>query len=525
MSSNILRGQEAVGTGRSRAVVVDHDQAGMLELADARTLEIVERRKSRPFASRRGWLVRRMLLVADLTGLLTAFFAAQLLFSPARTGAGAFDHIDPFVEVLLFAGTLPAWIVVAKLYRLYERDEERTDHTTSDDVVGVFHLVTVGSWFFLASAWVTGFAAPSFPKLLTFWGLALILVTLARASARAYCRGRIAYLQNTVIVGAGDVGQIVARKFLQHPEYGINLVGFVDSAPKERREDLGHLTLLGTPHDLPSIVRTFDVERVVIAFSGESHQDTLELIRSLNDFSVQIDIVPRLFELVGPNVGIHTVEGLPLVGLPPLRLSRSSRFLKRAMDVVLSTLGLVLIAPALLLLAILISLESRGPVFFRQVRMGAGGQTFRIYKFRTMGADADERKGEVAHLNKHARAGGDPRMFKIVGDPRVTRLGRFLRRYLLDELPQLINVVKGEMSLVGPRPLILEEDQHVGGWGRRRLDLKPGMTGLWQVLGRSDIPFEEMVKIDYLYVTSWSLWSDFTLLFRTIPLCAKGRGA
>jgi exopolysaccharide biosynthesis polyprenyl glycosylphosphotransferase len=324
-----------------------------------------------------------------------------------------------------------------------------------------------------------------------------------------------------VIVGAGDVGQMIARKLLHHPEYGINLVGFVDAEPKERREDLGTLILLGAPDRLPGIVRLFDVERVIIAFSRDSHEETLQLVRSLKDLNVQIDIVPRLFELVSPGMGIHTVEGLPLFGLPPLKLSRPSRALKRATDLTLSLTALFILAPAFALIALMIKRSGPGPVFFRQVRMGNKNKTFRIYKFRTMVDDADARKAEYAHLNKHAQNGGDGRMFKIPNDPRVTPVGRFLRRYSLDELPQLINVVKGEMSLVGPRPLILDEDQHVGDWGRRRLDLKPGMTGLWQLLGRSGIPFEEMVRLDYLYVTTWTLRRDLLFVAKTVPAMFK----
>jgi lipopolysaccharide/colanic/teichoic acid biosynthesis glycosyltransferase len=183
---------------------------------------------------------------------------------------------------------------------------------------------------------------------------------------------------------------------------------------------------------------------------------------------------------------------------------------------------MVLLAPFFALIGLLIKLETPGPIFFRQLRVGTKGQVFRIYKFRTMGVDADERKAEFAHLNRHAQAGGDPRMFKIDQDPRVTRVGRFLRKYSLDELPQLVNVLQGEMSLVGPRPLIAEEAQFVSEWGRRRLDLKPGITGLWQVLGRSAIPFEEMVRLDYLYVTTWSLWNDCLLLLRTVAVVARG---
>jgi exopolysaccharide biosynthesis polyprenyl glycosylphosphotransferase len=491
----------------------------MTATVDERTLEILDRRRKTAKIKRRGWLVRRMLLVADLVGLMAAFAISQLLIGLHAKGG----HVDFWWEIVLFGATLPGWIVVVKLYGLYDHDEERTDHTTVDDLVGVFHMVTVGTWLFYAGATLTHVAHPDLNKVAIFWLLATLLVTLLRGASRALSRRHIAYLQNTVIVGAGDVGQLIARKVLNHPEYGINLVGFVDSEPKERRDDLGDLTLLGPPERLPAVVRLFDVERVIIAFSRSSHEQTLALVRSMKDLDVQIDIVPRLFELVGPNVGMHTVEGLPLVGLPPLHLARSSRVMKRLADIVLSALTLLVLAPFLALIAVLIKLTSAGPVFFRQIRMGRGNKTFRIYKFRTMYADAEERKAEYAHLNKHAQEGGDPRMFKIPGDPRVTPVGRLLRRYSLDELPQLINVLRGEMSLVGPRPLILDEDQHVHEWGRQRLNLKPGITGPWQVLGRDGIPFAEMVQLDYLYVTGWSVFNDLKLMLKTIPTVFRVR--
>jgi exopolysaccharide biosynthesis polyprenyl glycosylphosphotransferase len=488
---------------------------------DPRTREILDRRRRTAVVRRRGWLVRRMLLFADLLGLSIAFLVAQTLFG---LDFEPNDKINPATEYLIFMATLPLWVVVAKLYGLYERDEERTDHSTADDVVGVFHMVTVGAWMFFVGSWLTGLVGIDIPKLLSFWALAIVLVGIGRGLARSFCRRRLAYLQNAVIVGAGEVGQLVARKLLQHPEYGINLVGFVDSDPKERPPGLEHVNVLGSTDRLLGIVRLFDVERVIIAFSRESHEETIDLIHSLKDLKVQVDIVPRFFDFVGEGVGIHAVEGLPLIGLPPLRLSRSSRMVKRALDLAVSVTGLVLLAPLFAAVAAVIKLDSRGPVFFRQTRMGAGTKTFRIYKFRTMTCDADARKHEVAHLNKHATS-GDTRMFKIPDDPRVTRAGRFLRRYSLDELPQLINVAKGEMSLVGPRPLILDEDQFVEGWARRRLDLKPGITGYWQVLGRSDIPFDEMVKLDYFYVSGWSLFNDLKLLIRTLPALYRTRGA
>jgi exopolysaccharide biosynthesis polyprenyl glycosylphosphotransferase len=492
----------------------------MRMVLDERTIEILEHRHRTALVRRRGWLVRRMLLLADVAGLALAFVVAQLLFAPPRT-----DHVTPALELLLFLATLPVWIVVAKLYGLYDQDEERTDHSTADDLIGVFHLITVGTWLIFAAGMLTGLARPELLRLVFFWGLAIALVTTMRALARAYCRRRITYVQNAVIVGAGDVGQLVAGKLLQHPEYGINLVGFVDVEPKERRADLEQLSLLGSPERLPTIVRMFDIERVVVAFSNESHEEMLTLIRSLNELNVQVDIVPRFFEVVGPGVDLHTIEGVPLIGLPPVRLSRSSRLLKRTVDLVFSAIGLVALAPLFAFIAVRIKADSAGQVFFRQTRVGIGDKTFEIFKFRTMTADADERKSEVAHLNIHATNGGDARMFKVPDDPRTTNFGRFLRRYSLDELPQLLNVLMGHMSLVGPRPLILAEDKQVAEWARKRLYVKPGMTGLWQVLGRSDIPFEEMTRLDYLYVINWSLGNDLSLMLKTLPALFRAHRA
>jgi exopolysaccharide biosynthesis polyprenyl glycosylphosphotransferase len=233
--------------------------------------------------------------------------------------------------------------------------------------------------------------------------------------------------------------------------------------------------------------------------------------------------VPRLFEIVGPQLNISSIEGIPLVSIPPLRLSRSSRLLKRTLDIVVAGVALILLAPLLALMALAIKLDSSGPVLFTQTRVGFRDRVFRIVKFRTMVVSADAQKAALSHLNKHAN--GDSRMFKAPADPRVTRVGRFLRRYSLDELPQLVNVLKGEMSLVGPRPLVVNEDEFVSTWARRRMALRPGMTGLWQVLGRTDIPFAEMVKLDYVYVTNWTIAGDLKILARTIPAVVRSQDA
>ena len=468
---------------------------------------------------RRGWLVRRFLVTADVAGLLLAFAIAELIV--VGPGSGRFDVLT---ETLAFIATLPGWVLVARLYGLYSQDDQRTNHTTTDEVANVFNMVTVCTWLFFAVSWVSGAAHPAVPKLLLFWLFAAALVPLARTTGRWAARRSQAFLQNTVIVGAGDVGQTIAEKLRRHPEYGVNVVGFVDREPKEQRESLGDLTILGPPNDLESIVRTHDVERVIIAFSRVSHEEVLSLIRSLKDAFVQVDIVSRYYELVGPSTGISTVEGIPVLCLPPRALGSSAKLMKRALDIVLSLVALALLMPVFLIVMLAIFLDSRGPILFRQPRIGAGGKTFEIFKFRTMIPEAEELKDAVAHMSLHAD--GDDRMFKIADDPRVTRLGHVLRKASIDELPQLLNVLRGEMSLVGPRPLIPSEDVRVEDWGRERLSLRPGMTGLWQVLGRSEIPFEEMVRLDYLYVTNWSLWQDLRLMCGTVPAMLKGgRGA
>jgi exopolysaccharide biosynthesis polyprenyl glycosylphosphotransferase len=499
-----------------------HSSDGLREVVRGRTLEVIDHRRRGTVPRRRGWLVRRALVLADVLGLSLAFVAAELLFQRTATTSGP---VHPWLEGLVFALTLPVWVVTGRLYGLYKHDEERNDHTTVDDLAGIFQFITIGAWIFFMSSSLTDATALNVRKLLIFWLLAIVLVVAGRVIARSLCRQRVTYIQNAVIVGAGEVGQRLAQKFLQHPEYGVNLVGFVDDRPKDQQEGLEQLSILGPPSALKDIVRLLDIDRVIVAFSNDSHEQTIEVVRSLGDFYIQVDIVPRLFEILSPSTAIHTVEGIPLIGLPPFHLSRSSRLLKRAMDICVSTVLLTLSAPLLVYLALRIKLDSPGPVLFRQLRIGVGDRTFTMLKFRTMCADAEGRKEELAHLNRHARRGGDARMFKVPDDPRVTRFGRTLRRYTLDELPQLWNVLTGDMSIVGPRPLPADQVAAHADLLAPRQAVPAGVTGWWQINGRSRVTAEEALRLDLFYIENWSPSLDLYILLKTFGAVVAGRGA
>jgi exopolysaccharide biosynthesis polyprenyl glycosylphosphotransferase len=461
---------------------------------------------------RRGWLVRRALLTADLSGLLAAFAITEAIFHARVTGG-----LGTAAETIIFLALLPVWVLAAKLYGLYDRDEERATHTTADDLVNVFHLVTVGVWMYYATSWLFGLTHPDQRKLASFWVLALVSVTGMRVLARSAARRHPSYVQNTLIVGAGDIGQLIGRKVLQHPEYRIRLVGFADSQPKAIRPDLGDVQPLGSADDVIDAVQTLDVDRVVVAFSRDTEEELLEVVRALRAHDVQIDVVPRLFDVVGPNSTVHSIEGLPLVSVGPARIGRSSRFVKRCVDLVGASLLLALTTPLFVVIALLIRRDSPGPVFFRQTRVGLDIQPFTLLKFRTMHVGTDEAPHRE-YLKKIANASATPaanNLYKLDRPDDVTRIGRLLRRTSLDELPQLVNVLRGDMSLVGPRPAIAYELELYAPHHFERFSVPAGLTGLWQVEARAHSSFGEALDLDVVYARGWSWGLDIRLLLRT----------
>lgn len=344
---------------------------------------------------------------------------------------------------------------------------------------------------------------------------------VARALARGWAHRVVPLRQRTVIVGSGLVADRLAERLARHSEFGLDAIGLVDDEV-HTLETSQRLRKLGSLDELHTVLDEFDVDRVIVAFSRATHQQLLDCVRVCRDHRVAVDVVPRLFELLDGARSLNQIGGLPLlsIGAPPL--TSASRVAKRALDVAASGLALLALSPLLAAIAVAIKLDSRGPVLFRQRRAGRGAKEFELLKFRSMHQDAEEIKDRYAESNDI----DDGVMFKMRRDPRITRVGRILRRLSLDEMPQLYNVLRGDMSLVGPRPLIPSESQHAAQtWHARRLDLRPGMTGLWQISGRSDLPFQEMVRFDYQYVAGWSLARDIEILLATVPVVLSGRGA
>jgi exopolysaccharide biosynthesis polyprenyl glycosylphosphotransferase len=479
----------------------------LVQAMDERTRGLLRRRRR----AHRAQLVPRSLLVADLLGLGLAYYLTTLLIS----GDGAFGSTR---ELVVFVLTLPCWVIAAKLHGLYERDQERADHSTTDDVVGIFHIVIIGIWILLLASRMAGRGGPGIYALTVFSALAICAVPIARTVARDACKRSGAYQQNTLIVGAGEIGQLIGRKLVKHPEYGLNVVGFVDRDPRQRRADLPeHFTILGPPEQIIDIIRLLDVERVVIAFAQEPVAEMLTLVRQLRGLPIQIDVVPRLFELIGPRVGLYSVEGIPLLGLPPTRASRGRRMVKRGIDVIGAGVGLAALAPLFGYIALRIRMDSPGPILFRQVRLKANMVEFTVFKFRTMAVETDEaahRDYIAATMSSRAQSNGNG-LYKLDRAASVTSFGCWLRRTSLDELPQLINVLRGDMSLVGPRPCIPYELEHYQRHHFERFSVPQGLTGLWQVTARANASYGESLDMDVAYVRGWSLGLDLRLLLRT----------
>jgi exopolysaccharide biosynthesis polyprenyl glycosylphosphotransferase len=456
---------------------------------------------------RRDAVYRRSLIIADL-------IAATLSFSFAVSVGGT--NLSLTCVILL-----PIVVLVAKLMGLYDRDELVFHKSTLNEAPTLFNLATLFALLarFLQGALVHG--GLNTRQLLVLWASFLALVVVGRALARRVAR-RVAAPERCLIVGPSGERMRLAHKLAASRRANTEVVGYLPLEDERRRVEewngRSRRRRSVTIGDLHEIVNELDVHRAIIIPGNAGGEEMLDAISRAKAVGVKVSILPRMFEVVGSSVEFDDLDGVTVLGVRRFGLSRSSYFIKRTMDLACSLVGLFFLSPLMLAVAVSIKLDTPGPIFFRQTRVGRGGKPFSMLKFRSMVDGADYMKPELQDLNE---ADG---LFKIADDPRITRIGAWIRKLSLDELPQLFNVLRGEMSLVGPRPLVLEDDQRVEGRHRRRLRMMPGMTGPWQVLGSSRIPLSEMVNIDYLYGANWSLWTDVKILLRTAEHVLGRRG-
>jgi exopolysaccharide biosynthesis polyprenyl glycosylphosphotransferase len=432
---------------------------------------------------------RRALLVADVVTAAVTVGAAELLWP--GNGAGRTALVLPLLVPFVYTAS-----------GLYRRDELVLAKTALDEAPAVFRGATFSAMlaYFIESLMV---ATPLGAQFLGLQVASLSVLTLVMRLVARKASGHLTPPERCLVLGNRWAEDRLRDQLATVRAAKAEVVG---------RRPLDELTESGSPDVVAGI------DRVVIAADDAPPEQVHETIRMAKHLGVKVSLLPRMFEVVGSAVAFDYIGGLTLLGVRRFGLTRRARVVKRAFDITGSAATLIVLSPLLVAIALLIRLTSPGPALFRQTRVGRDGHPFEMLKFRSMVAGADGRKSELQCLNE---ADG---LFKITDDPRLTRVGRALRPMWLDELPQLINVLRGDMSLVGPRPLVLDEDEKIVGWRRQRLYLTPGMTGPWQVLGAARVPLREMVTIDYLYVANWSLWNDIKILLRTVPCVLARRG-
>jgi exopolysaccharide biosynthesis polyprenyl glycosylphosphotransferase len=364
-----------------------------------------------------------------------------------------------------------------------------------------------------------------FSRLIFFYAAVLIIILLSisrlfKRMLRNYLRRKGQGVDRLLIVGAGEVGRTVMRNIVAHPALGYQIVGFVDDDPDKGRTDIGRFRALGSTANIPRLAKEKAIDEVIVTLPWMYHRKIVSIIAQCERERTRVRIVPDIFQMTLSHLDVEDLGGIPMIGVREISISSGARVFKRTMDVAVSLVGLVLLFPLFLLIGLLIRIDSPGSVLFRQVRVGKDEQLFAFYKFRSMREGAEQEKEKLLDQNE-----ADGPIFKIRNDPRITSVGRFLRRTSLDELPQLLNVLMGHMSLVGPRPAPPSEVQRYQPWHKRRLEVAPGMTGMWQVSGRSALTFDEMVLLDLYYIENWSPVLDLQILLRTVPKVLLGEGA
>ena len=444
------------------------------------------------------------------------------IFENLNSHRGFFIQVPPnfrnfSVYIFTFAALL---MLVFRHYRLLHINSGLTYLDELFKLVKYFILT-----FGIISAFLYYFPQPPFTPDLLFkigaFSLIGILLwhTLARIVLHKLRMGGFG-IRRVIIYGGGEAGTILATEIERHPYTGIKIIGFIDDDSSKVGTGIKDYKIIGTSNDLFKLVRELSIDEVFVAIPSAPRKLLLDVMRKCEEKSVDVRMIPDFYDFISSKVQIDEISYIPLISMEDKKIDTFYLAFKRLFDIVATSVGIILISPLLLITAIIIKLDSKGPVFFSQERIGKDGKPFKFWKFRSMRVDAEELKDKLMHLNE---ATGP--IFKMKNDPRITPFGRFIRRFSIDELPQLYNVLIGDMSLVGPRPPVPREVEQYEKWHTRRFEVMPGITGLWQVSGRSNLTFTEMVKLDIYYIENWSLWLDIKILLNTFIVVFKKDGA
>lgn len=445
--------------------------------------------------------------IGDVAGVWALTFVTLLL-------AGSHDLSSPRIgwasscTALLFA---LVQVLACKKFGLYT---ERPISTLIDEVAIAFQATLLALLVTISSLYITDVHDAKTSTLLIIGVISASWVMASRKLRSLRIEENFAagvQVRNALIIGAGDVGYALARLFRENRRLGYEFCGFLD-------DQVDGTEVIGSTEDLDVVIRRHFIEEIFVTIP--SRRDLVKrLTMEAPKFRVNVSVVPDLFDGAGWNVPISRVGHFPTMILHREEPHAFQRFLKRVIDLAGASIGLLILFPVMLIVALLVKLDSKGPVFYRAQRVGKKGLRFECWKFRTMIVDADRRLKELAHLNER-----EGLLFKMANDPRVTRVGRILRRYSFDELPQLWNVLIGDMSLVGPRPPSIEEYLQYEAEHLRKLEVSPGLTGLWQVSARTDPSFESYIRYDVEYIENWSVWLDFKILLLTVRVVLQGTG-
>lgn len=474
--------------------------------------------------ARKGQTIRTITIASDLILINLAFFLAYVArYRWEWLLPTIFD--EPYVNYLSQQAILTLLLCLTFAQSGVWR--RRRGEFWIDEVSRIIYATAAAIALMMAVTFILSFFQPSpFSRLMLFWALAFIVLFIS--TARLIRRFIFALLyrhdirvDRVLVIGSGEAGRGVIRTLLARPDLGFRAIGYLDDRTGENNIGLGRIPHLGSCDDLERILQKHtDLHAVFIVLPGEMNQEILSMLRICQAHNIQAHVVPDLLQLSLNRVEFNNMAGIPMLSAREVGISRLQHFLKRVLDLTLVAAGGLPALLAMAVIALAIKLDSPGPIIYSAERVGKHGRRFKMYKFRSMIMGAEEQKDALAHLNE-----ADGPIFKIKDDPRLTRIGRFIRRLSLDELPQIYNVAVGNMSLVGPRPPLPEEVAQYKPWHMQRLSVIGGITGLWQVSGRSDLTFDELCLLDIYYIENWSLAMDIRILLQTIPHSLFGKGA